>query len=475
MNTNSVMKYFYEISKIPRNSGQEEKVADYIEKFAQKRNLKYIRDKYNNVIVIKEASKNKQNSNSIILQAHLDMVCEKEENSNHNFEIDGLKIYQEGDFIKAKETTLGADNGIGVAIMLAILDSKEIEHPVIEAIFTVQEETTMLGAKEIDTSLLKSNKMICLDNMSEEELWIGCAGAKVFNYNITGDICENNKEYLLARIGLNGFMGGHSGKDISKKRGNPIKEMGNLLKELSSKYDITLKNIYGGMKVNVIPRECYSEIYVKAEDFDKINKEVIKFDRELKERIQENNEKIEASVVQINNKSNISFDDKTTKRIIDIIQAIPNGVYYVDKYENPLVSLNIGKVETNKKDIKLYFSIRYNRIAEEIKLEKSLDIIANKYNIELNCLDELAGYEHQQRSKFIDECKQIYQDYFLRRPKVIDMHVCLEAGFFGQKIQNLDFIAISPNIYDAHSPKERCSISSLEKVYNYIILILGNM
>ena len=177
---NEVMKYFYEISKIPRISGKEEKIADYIENFAIKRNLNYTRDSYNNIIIIKEAVKSKKSNESVILQCHLDMVCEKEENSNHDFKKDGLDIYIDGDFIKARETTLGADNGIGIAIILAILNSNEINHPKIEAIFTVQEETTMEGAKKIDVSMLKSKKMICLDNMNEEELSIGCAGAKIF-------------------------------------------------------------------------------------------------------------------------------------------------------------------------------------------------------------------------------------------------------------------------------------------------------
>lgn len=187
LDINEVLKYFYEINKIPRMSGKENKIADYIENFANKKNFKYIRDTYNNNIIIKEKSKWNRSNESIMLQCHLDMVCEKEENSNHDFLNDGLEVYIDGDFIKAKNTTLGADNGIGIAIILAILNSNKINHPKIEAIFTVQEETTMEGAKNIDVSMLKSKKMICLDNMNEEELWIGCAGAKIFEYEIEGN------------------------------------------------------------------------------------------------------------------------------------------------------------------------------------------------------------------------------------------------------------------------------------------------
>lgn len=476
MNTNydidEVIKYFYEISKIPRRSGKEEKIANYIEDFAKKRNLKYIRDFYNNIIIIKDANKWNKSDESIILQCHLDMVCEKTENSNHDFDKDGLDLYIEDDFIKAKETTLGADNGIGVAIILAILNSNDINHPRLEVIFTVQEETTMDGAKQIDLSMLKGNKMICLDNMNEEELWIGCAGAKIFEYNIPKNIKKISQDYILIKIELNGFVGGHSGKDIDKQRGNPIKEMGNLLVYLYNKYGILIKNIFGGNKVNVIPRECYSEIYIKYDDINQINQDILKFNKKLKK--QYNNSDIFVSLTKITDISKNSLDLHTSKNIINIINKIPNGVYHSDKYNNPLVSLNIGEIKIDNTISKICFSIRSNREKKEIQLINELQNIKTNYDINEN-ISELTGYEHKEWSSFIDKCKKIYIQYFNRKPKVVDMHICLEAGFLANKISNLDFIAIAPNIYDAHSPKERCSLSSLKKVYNYIILILENI
>ena len=471
LDINEVLKYFFEISKIPRMSGKEEKIADYVENFAKERNLKYIRDSYNNIIIFKEATNRNKNDESIMLQCHLDMVCEKEEDSNHDFSKDGLDVYIDGDFIKAKNTTLGADNGIGIAIILAILNSNKISHPRIEAIFTVQEETTMEGAKKIDVSVLKSKKMICLDNMNEDELWIGCARAKIFEYDIECNKQENNGNYALIKIGINGFRGGHSGKDISKNRGNPIKEMGNLLNDLYAKFNIYLKNIHGGRKVNVIPRECYSEIYIKKDDFNKVNQEIMNYDKLLKQKNLNDNENISINVEKIEQIENYSYDANTTKKVINIIKDLKDGVYYKDKYGNPLVSLNIGKIESLVDKIKISFSIRTNRSEIEQKLEKQLDDIVSKYNI-LKSKSELSGYEHIERSKFVDTCKTIYKQYFNKEPKVIDMHICLEAGFFANKIPELDFIAIAPNIYDAHSPKERCSISFLKRVYNYIVLIL---
>lgn len=468
-----VMKYFYAINQIPRMSGKEEKIADYIENFAKDRRLKYIRDRNNNIIIIKEASKLFQNDESLLLQCHMDMVCEKIKGSNHNFETEPIEVYIDGDFIKAKGTTLGADNGIGVAIILAILDSKNLKHPRIEAIFTVQEETTMEGAKTIDVSELKGNKMICLDNMKEEELLIGCASAKVFDFEILCNKEEINEEYRLIRIEIDGFMGGHSGSDISKNRGNPIEEMGNLLFILNNKYDFYLKNIMGGRKVNVIPRECYSNLYVKYDELENITNEINEFKKNLRSRFADNNDKVDIAIEVNGEEDRYSLDKKTTRKIIDILNAIPNGVYYEDKNKNPLVSVNIGVIVDEIDNVHLLFSTRSNRKTIESELIKKIETIVEEYNINSE-VSQLSGYEHKEKTKFIDECKTIYKQCFGRNPKLIDKHICLEAGFFGEKIPGLDFIAIAPDIHDAHSPNERCSISSLRRIYKYILIILEN-
>lgn len=313
--------------------------------------------------------------------------------------------------------------------------------------------------------------MISFDNMNEEELLIGCAGAKIFEYTINGNIENNIINKSLLKIELRGFLGGHSGKDISKKRGNPIEEIGKVLNILSKKYNILLKNIYGGRKVNVIPRECYCELYVDKKDIKKIKQDI----KELNKKMQKNFESAEILIVElININDNKHFNYQTTKEIIKIINYIPNGVYYMDKYENPLVSLNIGKIEKINSNIVLSFSIRSNRKEIELLLINKLNQIVKKFNIQVKT-SELSGYEHKVRSEFIDECKDTYKKCFAREPKVIDMHICLEAGFFGMKKKDLDFVAIAPNIYDAHSPKERCSISSLKNIYKYVIIILENL
>lgn len=468
-----VMKFFYEISNIPRKSGNEEKISAYIQKFALERELKYVKDDYNNVIIFKGA----QNSNckeNIILQSHLDMVCEKEINSTHNFEKDGLNVYIDGDYLKAKGTTLGADNGIGVAIMLAILDSKEISHPPIEAVFTVEEETTMLGAQKIDTSVLKGNKMICLDNMNEKELWTGCASAKIIEYETNSQTIFLNENFKLITIGLDGFKGGHSGKDINKPRGNPIVEMGCLLNKIMENNDIYIKNLYSKGKVNVIPRECYCDLYIKKNELNNIKELISKYEKELIYRIKDT-ENLRMFVKEIEDKEKVCINSTNTNNVINILNTFPNGVYCTDQYGNPLVSLNVGVIEINTEKIYIGFSIRSNRKEMENNLLHELKTnIEDKFEVNRS-EKELSGYEHIKPSTFVDKCIDIYKEQFNREPRVIDMHICLEAGFFAQKIPKLDFIAIAPDILDAHSPNERCSVSSLSRVYNYIISILNKL
>lgn len=472
-NKNVVLNLFRTISKIPRKSGNEEKIADYLENFAKQRNLEYNRDKNNNVIIIKEASKGYEKQETIILQSHTDMICEKIEGCTHDFEKDGIDVYIDGDYLKARGTTLGADNGIGVAITLAILDDRIIRHPRIEAIFTTEEETTMNGVKNIDTQNIKGSKMICLDNMSEEELWIGSASHTVIKHKLKGLMKQNiDNEYSVIGLTLSGLLGGHSGIDIDKNRGNSIKMMVGIIRSIQNEMNILIKSINAKGKENVIPRECTCEIAIKKEDLIKFKQKMEIIRREIKSSQLENAENIELTYIIAENKElDETFDSKSTKQIIDIINDIPNGVYHKAENGKTLVSLNIGIIETDNSDIKIVFSIRSNRELIKDELKNKIEQIKYNYNIEetISCL---LGYEHKIETEFIKKCKEIYISNFNREPKLVDMHVGLEAGFFNAKIPNLDFIAIAPNIYNAHSPQEKCSISSIERVYKYLLDIL---
>lgn len=475
MMDSNVIKFFKEISKIPRSSGKEEKISNYIINFAKQRNLKYIYDKYNNVIVFKEASKGYENNASIILQSHVDMICAKTRNSTHDFDTEPLELIEYDDYIKANNTTLGADNGIGVAIALSILDDNNLRHPKLEVVFTTEEETTMNGAKYIDVSILKGKKMICLDNMYEDELWIGCASSHEWTCSLEPEyeiVKEDN--YKLYTIDFYGFAGGHSGIDIGKKRGNPILLMANLLQELSLQTKIYIHSIVGGTRLNVIPTKCKCNIFIDEKDIDIVEKIILENKiKILKEFDTDNKIKIEFyENTEIYEKK--GFNEKTTENLLQFLINYKNGVQKYDKNNNVILSSNFGVINSMRGNIELDFSMRSN---EEIYVH---DFIAHveenikKYDIHINNFLELPGYEHKKISDFINKCKSEYIKFFNKKPKLIKMHVGLEAGFFSEKIPNLDFIAIAPNIWDAHSPNERVSVSSTNRVYEYITILLKN-
>lgn len=472
---NNVMKFFKEISTIPRTSGKEEKICKYIIEFAIERNLKYVSDEHNNVIVFKSASEGYENHPSIILQSHTDMICVKTKNSTHDFEKDPIELVEYEDYIKAKDTTLGADDGIGVAIALSILDDDNLQHPDLEVIFTTEEETTMNGVKYIDLSMLKSNRMIGLDNMYEDELWIGCASCHEWNCLL--DIEKEtlaDSEYSLYTIDFYEFAGGHSGLDIGRNVGNPILLMAELLKELTSKSKIYINSIDGGTRLNVIPTRCKCDIFVNDNDKNIVEAIIAKQKEKILEQI--NNEKIRIEFYKNEEAASRQIiSEESTKKLLEFLTSYKNGVQKYDEYGNVTLSSNFGVITSNENNIQLDFSMRSNEDAYVEIFIKNIEKELKEYNIRIINFSQLPGYEHKGKSEFLDKCEKEYIKFFDKNPKLIKMHVALEAGFFNQKIKDLDFVAIAPNIWEAHSPNERVSISSVNKVYEYITILLAQM
>jgi len=421
--------------------------------------------------------KNKTNNHEIIiLQCHVDMVCECEKGFTHDFLNDGLDLYVDGDFIKARGTTLGADNGIGLAMILAILDEKDISHPNLEAVFTTQEETTMMGASSFDTSKLKGHKMISTDGMSQDELWLGCASGTVFEYKLKKNKLGDVKNYKLFELSLTGATGGHSGMDINKNRINVIKEIVNVLKSISKEHEILISNLECGAKPNVIPLSAKVTLGIKESDFYKVKNKLTKKCEEIKKLEFDDSKNIEFYLEE-----KFYTDDllslSMTNGILDLVYNIPNGVFAKDMYGNALVSLNIGELKCNDEYIEIRFSIRSNKkeISSRLidKVNSVKKDIENKMQHEIKeTVSELLGYESKLTSKFVNDCIEIYKNEFNKKPRLIDVHVGLEVGILANSISNFEFVTIAPNIYDAHSLKERLSISSTISVYAYLKQIL---
>lgn len=462
-----VINYFKEVSDIPRESGNEEKIRDYLVEFAKLRNLEFYTDEYFNVIIRKKASAGFENKEMIGFQAHTDMICEKIEGSNHNFLKDPIKLYQDGDFIKANGTTLGADNGIGVAFMLAILDSNKIKSPSIECIFTTQEETTMIGAINIDENQIKCRKMISLDNGKQGKMVISSANCMEWFGEIEAEKIElENKNLTKYELIYSGFLGGHSGGNIGDiKRGNPIKLA---VEVVSGIENIFIQTISGGSRVNVIPRDFKMVFFASENEYEniknKVNKQIRFFGEDGKIELKKEN----------NNQNINVYSEQISRRIINFVRQFVNGAIEYDENNNVILSANMGAIRENEKNIRFEYSLRANDLKLRGNYLENLRKIENENNIKITWEQELKGVEPDYEAELIKKCSRIYKENFKENMELIISQGVVEGGFFKYKINDLEYICIGANSYDAHSPKERVSIKSIQETWEFIKKILAD-
>ena len=464
------LKYFYEISKIPRKSGNEEKIAKYLIKFAKERNLKYYTDSKFNVVIWKDASIGYEDKEILGFQCHTDMVCEKIDGSNHDFSKDSLDLIIENGFLKAKDTTLGADNGIGVAYILEILDSN-LKMPKLECIFTSTEETTMKGVRFLDGNILKSKRIISFDNFLDTEILISSATAKRWVSKIYMKRQEKDENLIYYKLDISGFKGGHSGIDIwDKKRGNSIKIVADMLNEFQS---ISISEIKGGSSENVIPRDIKAVFAIKESERDILEKIESKFESlkkvygniciYLKELEEEEKEQVRI------------YSKEDSKRLLEYIINYKNGSLVYDEEGNVILSGNLGRIESFENYVLLKYSVRYNDKNIGEKLVYEIEENMKEYNVICEDSSYMLGYEEPKESKLLNIVEKAYIEVMGNIPKKKKSQACLECGYLGQKIKELEYIAIAPNIFDAHSPKERVEIASANNVWKIVKRVVENM
>ncbi len=446
---NKTIEFFYQISKIPRESGNEENISNYLCEFAKNRNLYFEKDKYNNVIIKKKTS----NSSPIILQAHMDMVCEKENNIEFDFKRDSIEVIEENGYLKAKGTTLGADNGVGIAQILNILDS-DIKCN-IEAIFTVSEETTMIGAERIDLSKIKANRMINLDGFEDNTIVIGSASFYDIILKLNYDF-DNINDGNLYKISLNGLLGGHSGFDINKDRGNSSIILAEILQEIE---DISLVSFIGGNKFNVIPStaEC---VFISKKDEKTINDILSNFISNKKKKY--NNLEILIKKIESNYRSIQVLNNENSFKFIKSILEFRHGVFAKNNKNEVTTSINLGSVDIKSQIIKI--GMRSSKKEEEKECLKYIKEYSNSNKYLFTILGSQPGFETDEDSELVKKIKQSYENINKKEKiKIKSIHITVEAGFFKDKINNLDVIIISPKILNAHTPKECVSIESIKK------------
>ena len=451
------IKFFKEIAKIPRESGKEEKIAKYLCKFAKERNLFYKCDEYNNVIIKKKTSEKEP----IILQAHTDMVCEKENEKDFNFDTDSIKIIEENGYIRADGTTLGADNGIGVAQILAILDSNIPCN--IEALFTTCEETSMKGAINFDTSELKGKRLLNLDGFEENTIIIESACF----YDIILKRENNFKKHTRKNkyeIQLKGMLGGHSGFDIDKNRGNSNIEICRILNQIP---DIEISDFEGGNKFNVIPSQVNAKFYTDF-DINKVKEICKQMQIELKEKYPE----IEINL-QIEKKEEKVLDTKETKKFLDSISKFPHGVIKQNLKNEVTTSINLGVINLKSGQFKIGM-----RSSRELEEQECLNII-KQYSIEnkmkFTILGSQPGFKSDENCELIQDLLKTHPfKAFEKKPSLKAVHITVEVGFFKQKIPDIQIAIISPKIQGAHTPKECVEIESIKKTDKWIVEFLAN-
>lgn len=468
--------HFEEICKRPHPSRKEEKVVDYIISFAKKNGLEYKRDEFGNIVIRKNATPGKEKVKSVVLQGHLDMVAEKNADVQHNFEKDPVQPYIDGDWVKAKGTTLGSDNGIGVAAALAVLESSDIEHGPIEALFTLDEETGLNGAQALKPGFLNSKILINLDSEEEGDLYIGCAGGQSTTARFLFKPSEIPANTVALEIKITGLNGGHSGLDIHKGRGNAIKLMARLLHELNYKFSVRLVSVNGGSKHNAIPRECFSVIRVSKKNCENIFNHIKNFNKIVKSELSAVEPNLNVVVSEIKNRSKV-IDKQTAVNLINALYGIQNGVIKMSADIEGLVetSSNLAVVNTKGKIIEVITSQRSSVESEKSDISNSIAAVFHLAKAEVQQKDSYPGWKPDINSPILHLMKNVYKNLYGKEPHVKAIHAGLECGIIKEKFPDIDMISFGPTIIGAHSPDEKVQISTVEKFWNTLINVLKNI
>ncbi|ACA53603.1 aminoacyl-histidine dipeptidase [Clostridium botulinum] len=469
----SVFHFFEELTKIPHGSGDEKRISDYLVNFAKERNLEVIQDKSLNVIIRKPATKGYENAPTVIIQGHMDMVCEKIKESDHDFEKDPLKLRVDGDYLYATGTTLGGDDGIAVAYGLAVLDSKDIAHPSIEFVATTSEETGMYGAMGLDTSKLNGKILLNIDSEEEGIFLVSCSGG-------VNPIVSIPKEYEKAtgqsvKIEIKGLNGGHSGMEIIKQRANANKLMGRVLYDLKNKVDFNLVEINGGSKHNAIALHANSVLTIDENKFNEVKEVCNKVEQALQNEFRVEDPNIKIIVEKLDSREK-QLTKKVTDNIINFLVLVPYGVQTMSKDIPGLVesSLNIGIVENKEEEIKVTIAVRSSVSSLQLEVVNRIEALCSLIGAKCVREDEYPAWQFDPESKIKDLCVDIYTKLY-EKPEVSAIHAGLECGLFKGTMKDTDMISFGPDLYDVHTPNEHLSISSVERIWRFLVELLKNI
>lgn len=473
-----VFRFFEEICGIPHGSSDTKRISDYLVRFAKDRNLRYIQDEKNNVIIFKDGTSGYEDSAPVMLQGHMDMVCEKDSDCDIDFSNDGLRLRLEDGVISADGTTLGGDDGIAVAFALAIMDDDSISHPPLECVFTVDEEIGMLGAAAIDCSELKSRTMLNLDSEDEGYLLVSCAGGACA-------ICHIPVEYedipaedmLMAKVTVTGLVGGHSGVEINKQRANADKQLARLLYIVGRDVDFRLISVDGGLKDNAIPKQATAFVGITAENVDNFTAAVEKMRKVMKHEFESTDPELEV-LIDISEKADMQvMTDASKDRVISSLMLMPNGVQKMSNDIEGLVqtSLNLGILQTSAKEVTASFSVRSSVRSEKENLISQLECLMSVVSGRLEIQGDYPAWEYSHESRLRDIMVEVFEEQYGRKPVIQALHAGVECGLFAGKMPGLDCVSFGPDMKNIHTSLESMDVASVQRTWEYTLSVLERL
>lgn len=467
-----VFYYFEEITKIPHASRQTKQISDFLVNFAKERSYDYIQDESNNVVIFKAATPGYEKAPTVILQGHTDMVTEKAFDSKHDFSKDPLELVVEGDFIRAKDTTLGADDGIAVAYMLAILDSRDLAHPPLECIFTTDEEIGLLGAAALDCSKLKGTMMINIDSEEEGSLWAGCAGGLTGVSKIP--VKYESAEGMALEVTIDGLKGGHSGAEIDKHRANANILMGRFLHQLSTELAFSIVSLAGGLKDNAITRQCKALLLINPDDLSAFEKMAKDHTAYFRDEYSGTDEGISVSLCVKEEKEYQVLDRISKEKVLFFLMNIPMGIQKMSGEIEGLVetSTNIGILELKEDYLLASSSLRSSKKSGKEALAEKHRYLTEFLGGDFSAEGSYPAWEYKKESPLREIMKNTYREVLSEEPKVVVIHAGLECGLFYEKIKGLDCVSFGPTMHGIHTTEEELSISSTERMWKYLVKVL---
>lgn len=473
LNPELVFNHFEEISQIPRGSGNEKEVSDFLRKFGEGLGLETIQDEFLNIIIRKPATKGYENCPGVILQGHMDMVCEKNKDTNHDFTKDPIRLRIEDDMIYATGTTLGADNGVAVAMGMAVLSSNDIEHPAIELLVTSDEEAGMTGAMNLDGSHLKGKYIINLDSEEEGFILVSCAGGTTAFAKIPAKYTSASSDKQALLVEVTGLLGGHSGMDIIKQRANSNKIIGRLLNMLDVDFD--LAKVEGGSKNNAIPRESECIILVDKNDVAKAKDSISNIYNSFKHEYRTSDSGLTIKCSETTTDKVLDCDCKN--KVIRMLNVIPNGIQSMSMDIEGLVesSTNLGVVRTTDSEVTFENAVRSSVGTLKKDITNRMNLLCDALDAKFETKSDYPAWEYAKNSKLEQICVDTYEKLTGKKPTIMALHAGLECGLLLDKIPNAEAISLGPNMFEVHTPNEHLSISSTKNTWDYLLAILKSM